>query len=164
MMEKIAEELKLLIRSRYPVIYLLTYEEERAEALLRKLADGMKKKLVSWSVTMNSSANTPSNRAVEMLGKIINTSESSIFMLRDFHPYLETELVIRKMRDVVADLSRSQKTIVIVSPSMKIPMELEKDITIIDLPLPGRKEISELLAETVSFAEKTPKLSVNLTE
>ncbi|MDH5637031.1 MAG: AAA family ATPase [Nitrospinota bacterium] len=163
-MEKIAEEIKLLIRSRYPVIYLLTYEEDRAEAMLKKLAGGMKKKLVTWAVTADSSANTPSNRAVEMLSKIINTSESSIFMLRDFHPYLETELVIRKMRDVVADLSRSQKTIVIVSPSLKIPMELEKDITIIDLPLPGRKEIGGLLGETVSFAEKTPKLAVNLTD
>jgi len=163
-MNDIEKEIKLLIRSRYPVVYLLTYEEDRAEDMLRRVADEMKKKLVSWSVTMDSTANTPSNRAVAMLSNIINTDESSIFMLRDFHPYLETELVIRKMRDVVADLSRSQKTMVIVSPSLKIPMELEKDITILDLPLPDRGEIGKLLAETEGFARKNPKLSANLNE
>ena len=163
-MEEILKELRLLIRSRYPVIYLLTYEEDRAENMLKSLAAEMKKKFVSWSVTVDSGANTPSNRAVEMLAKIINTSESAIFMLRDFHPYMETELVIRKMRDVVADLSRSQKTVFIVSPSLKIPMELEKDVTIVDMPLPGRTEIGELLQETVTFATKTPKLSAVLSE
>jgi SpoVK/Ycf46/Vps4 family AAA+-type ATPase len=163
-MEKIAEELRLLIRSRYPVIYLLTYEEDRAENLLKTLATEMKKKFVSWSVTADSTANLPSNRAVEALSRVINTAEPTIFMLRDFHPYLETELVIRKMRDTVADLSRSQKTIFIVSPTLKIPMELEKDVTIVDMPLPDREEIGELLKETVSYASRNPRLSTSLTE
>ena len=35
-MQKTRDELELLIRSRYPVLYLLTWEEARAERLLRE--------------------------------------------------------------------------------------------------------------------------------
>ena len=34
-----AQELELLIRSKYPIIYLETWEEERAENLLKVIAN-----------------------------------------------------------------------------------------------------------------------------
>lgn len=161
-MTEIIDELKLLIRSRYPIIYLLTYEEERAESLLKTIAKDLKKKLATWSITSDLSG-TSNKSAVKALDKAVSAADPTIFMLRDFHPYLEDETVIRMMRDVVSDFSKSHKTIVIVSPTLKIPEELEKDITIIDLALPGREEIRALLNESINFAQGAKKLSVSLT-
>lgn len=162
-MTEIVDELKLLIRSRYPIIYLLTYEEERAERLLKNIAKDLKKKLAAWSIT-NDPPGSPGKSAVKALDKAISSADPTIFMLRDFHPYLEDETVIRKMRDVVSDFAKSHKTIVIVSPTLKIPVELEKDITIIDLELPGREELRSLLDESITFAQGAKKLSVSLTD
>lgn len=161
-MEKTARELKLLIRSRYPVIYLLTFEEGRAEDILEDIARDMKKKLVTWSVTDDSSKKTPFAKAEEALDEAIASAESAIYMFRDFHAFLENETVIRKVRDLVNDFSRSHKTMIIVSPEQKIPSELEKDITIVDLPLPDRTEIGEVLNDAIVFANKNPKLSASL--
>ncbi|MGK7346674.1 MAG: AAA family ATPase [Candidatus Nitrospinota bacterium M3_3B_026] len=161
---KTAEELKLLIRSRYPVIYLLTFEEDRAEKLLKEIASDLKKKFETWSVTSGKISNPPRNNAIDGLERAIAGADPAIVMFRDFHHYMEDDVVIRLMRDVVDDFAKSSKTMVIVSPSQKIPPELEKDITIVDLPLPGRAEIRAMLDEALAFAQRNPKLSASLDE
>ncbi len=163
-MADIYDELKLLIRARYPIIYLLTYEEDRAEALLRKISSDLNKKLITWSASASRSGSTPNQNAAAILDKAISSADPEIYMLRDFHPYLDNEIVIRKMRDTVAEFAKSHKTLIIVSPTLKIPPELEKEITIVDLPLPGRKDIRSLLTETLAFAERSSRLTVSLSE
>jgi hypothetical protein len=47
------DELDVLIRARYPLIYLVTWEEQRVDALLASLAESHGKALYTWSaVTM----------------------------------------------------------------------------------------------------------------
>lgn len=162
-LNRVVTEIKLLIRSRYPVVYLLTFEEDRADKILKGIAEDLKKKLVYWSVTSGGSG-SPEKRAVEALDKAMKDADPAIFVFRDLHACLENAEVIRKMRDMVSDFARSHKTAIIVSPTLKLPRELEKDVTIVDLPLPGRKEIAALLEETLAFARRNPKLSVSLTD
>src|SRR3954451_21612513 len=45
------DELDVLIRARYPVIYVVTWEEERVEQRLAKIAEARKKKLYVWTCT-----------------------------------------------------------------------------------------------------------------
>ncbi|VAX23619.1 ATPase of the AAA+ family protein associated with FIG137771 hypothetical protein [hydrothermal vent metagenome] len=161
---KAIDELKLLVRSRYPIIYLITYEEDRAEKILSDIAKSLKKKLSIWAVTKDSAGSNPNTKAMVALDTAISAPDPSIFILRDFHPFMENETVIRKLRDVVSDFSRSHKTLVITSPVLKLPKELEKEITVIDMPLPGRGEIRAMLNEALAFADKNPKLATSLTE
>lgn len=161
---ELASEIRLLIRSRYPVIYLLTFEEDRAEKILKSIADSLKKNITSWSVTSDNSSAPSAKKAADYLDKVVSSSDPSIFVLRDFHHYLEDDVVNRKLRDIVTDFARSQKTLVIMAPVMKLPPELEKDMTVLDLPLPGRKEIRAILDEALAFAERNPKLAASLDE
>ncbi len=45
------EELEVLIRARYPIIYVVSWEEERVERCLRKIATARSKQLFVWTVT-----------------------------------------------------------------------------------------------------------------
>ena len=45
------QELEVLIRARYPIIYVTTWEEERVEQLLREIAEKRGKKLFVWTAT-----------------------------------------------------------------------------------------------------------------
>ncbi len=165
MITSVKDELTLLIRARYPVIYLLTFEEERAEKLLSDLAASMKKKLETWSVTDEGThGKTGEQKALAALDEAMASKESSIIVFRDFDAWLDLAPVRRKLRDLVADFARAHKTLVLLSPTLKIPSELEKDITIVDLPLPNREEIGETLEEALGFASRNAKLSVSLTE
>ena len=45
------EELDRLIRARYTLLYVVTWEEARAMRILMRLAEGQRKSLYEWSVT-----------------------------------------------------------------------------------------------------------------
>ncbi|MBI5814526.1 MAG: AAA family ATPase [Nitrospinae bacterium] len=163
-MTDVTAELKLLIQSRYPVIYLLTHEEDRGEKILSAIAAEQGKKLIPWSISANDGSAQSPKKAADALDEALVSNEAALFMLRDFHHYVDNDVVMRKIRDVVREFTRSQKTLVIVSPILKIPVELEKDVTIVDLPLPGRYEIRAVLDEILAFASRNPKVSAALSE
>lgn len=58
-------------------------------------------------------------------------------------------MVIRKVRDLFMDLKATKKTVVLVSPKMEIPKDLEKVITVLDLPLPNR-QVGEMLDQAIA--------------
>ena len=171
-MQKTRDELELLIRSRYPVLYLLTWEEGRAERLLRELGTSLSKKVYVWSVTRGfegglqglspgvlgdtGQANTP----VAALGAVAQSPERAIFVLKDFHAFLDRPEVVRALRDLVGALKQSFKTLVLLSPVMAIPRELEKDMTVIDLPLPDGNEIAGILEAMLATVRNDPRVSV----
>ena len=49
--QTVAEELDVLIRARYPIIYVVSWEETRVEQQLQQIADKHTKELYEWSVT-----------------------------------------------------------------------------------------------------------------
>lgn len=51
---------------------------------------------------------------------------------------------------------------VLLSPVLKIPPELEKDITVIDLEMPDEAELAGVLGDTIEQVTDNPKVEVNL--
>ena len=49
--QTVQEELEVLIRARYPIIYVVSWEEERVERCLRQIAEARNKKLFVWTLT-----------------------------------------------------------------------------------------------------------------
>jgi SpoVK/Ycf46/Vps4 family AAA+-type ATPase len=166
-------ELEVLIRAKYPLIYLLSWEERRVEAMLRRVAASRKKRLYAWSVTegvvaidtvrptpVDPNAKTP----LKALEYIAQARDPAIFVLKDLHfflhsdgpnlyvPGLEAITLVRKLRDMVEVLKQSQKTLCLLSPVLRFPIELEKDITVLDCSLPTRQELSDALARVIRSA------------
>jgi SpoVK/Ycf46/Vps4 family AAA+-type ATPase len=90
-----------------------------------------------------------------------------VFILLDYHFFQDersptSALTVRQMRDVVPQFKASRKTLVLVSPVLKIPPELEKEVTVVDLDLPKEEELLSLLEETVDQVRDNPRVQVNL--
>jgi len=148
---KILEDIDIFVKSRYPLIYLVSFEEERVITELTKLAQATKKELFVWSatqgiysITRNAAISGTAN-PVNALEQIIEYKDRAFFVLKDFHYYMEDPfqqylenpvLVRRKLRDTILSLRGSFKTVFILSSVLHIPRELEKDIVIMDFPLP----------------------------
>jgi ATP-dependent 26S proteasome regulatory subunit len=170
----IGDELEVLIRARYPVIYIVSWEELRVERHLRRIADERGKRLYVWSVTSGMRrADTPPGQAkqkglsdpVEALEQVIEHKEPAIYLFHDFHAFLRPSQQcnlanIRKMREVARALSDSYKTLVICSPLLELAPELEKDVTVVDYPLPESDEVDSLLQHIC--AEVTEHTSVEI--
>lgn len=166
-MTDVKEELELMIRSRYPIIYLITWEEMRVKRFMQGVSASLNKQLYIWSISsgMESNGRTVSEDKTPeaALDFIEKSSDNAIFILKDFHPFLKDEntLAIRRLRDLSVRLKRSFKTIVISSPILMIPAELEKEISVLDFPLPNLMELSDLLKAMLRSVEASRKIMIN---
>ena len=90
-----------------------------------------------------------------------------MYVLEDFHFFIDEKsptapLLIRQLRDLVDPFKASRKTLVLLSGVLKLPPELEKDLTVVDLEMPGEPEFAALLDETAAQVKDNPKVEVNL--
>jgi SpoVK/Ycf46/Vps4 family AAA+-type ATPase len=67
------------------------------------------------------------------------------------------------LRDLVENLKTTYETIIFISPVLNVPVELEKDIAVIDYPLPDREEINNLLENIIKTVSKKPNIKVDIT-
>ena len=164
-MGDIKQELSLCVRARYPIICLLTFEEDRAERLVYSIAEAARKEVVTWSLSegFDPAQEDVSNpkKPEAVLKYIIESSGKTIFVLRDFHPFMEDELVVRLLRDITVKLKKSFKTVIMVSPQLKIPPDLEKDITVFDLPLPTADELGVVLNKLLDPYKGSSKVKID---
>lgn len=176
-METSFDELSLKLRARYPLVYFLTWEEERALRGIRKLCKSLKRPLWQWSLVtglQNSKGAVEGTKsAAEALAHIAEQEDPSVFVFMDFHKHIEQAEVNRHLRDLSPVLSERSQTLVFISPRAVVPTELEKDIATLELPLPGLKEVARLFHTLIKgegievdleLFEQVVKASLGLTE
>jgi ATP-dependent 26S proteasome regulatory subunit len=165
------DELDVLIRARYPLIYLVTWEEQRVDAILATLAESHGKALFTWSVTQGlcritdgraaSKSEGPADPAGALLA-VEKLVEPALVVFKDFHPYLSDATVIRRMRELARNLKSTFTTMMLVSPVLNIPPELEKEISVLDVPLPAIEDLLKLLREIVAVVREGKKAVIDL--
>lgn len=165
------EELDILVRARYPLLYLVSWEEHRVDSILAELARSHGKALFHWSIVKglrsvgnSRAANLPEDtrNPVDAIYAIEKLSEPSLVVLKDFHPYLEDKGVVRALRELAHFLKSTFTTVILLCPTLHIPTELEKEVSVIDVPLPGYNDLLNLLKEIVAVVRKGNKASVEL--
>ncbi|MHB9036467.1 MAG: AAA family ATPase [Armatimonadota bacterium] len=107
------------------------------------------KKVYTWSITHGVQPPPPAGgQALTVLAAlefVQKCDEDAVFIFRDMHSTIADSVVIRRLRDLVTVLKSSRKTLIILSPILRLPSELEKDITVVDYNLPSYDELGELL-------------------
>ncbi|HEX9745656.1 MAG TPA: AAA family ATPase [bacterium] len=162
------QEIDLLIRARYPILYIITWEEKRALDDLETLASKQGKALHVWSqsVGFTTKMEDESKQKIRdpqaVLEMIIKADDVALFVLKDFHPYMSEPGVIRLLRDASDALKTSYKTLIILSPILRIPPELEKDLTVLDYKLPDAADMKKLLNEMIEAVADNPRVKINL--
>jgi hypothetical protein len=148
-------QLDQLLRAHYPLIHILTHEEDRAILAIAELCAAHDKTLYVWSTSRGivehgkppqlglSSGMHDLAAALDYMDKTAaQQKKSSVFALLDPQPYLNqpgaSPLYRRRLRDFAVDIRTRgfSAGCLIISPSSEIPIELEKEITVIDFPSP----------------------------
>jgi len=141
------------------------------------MASARNKQLFCWSVTsgLHKSGAPGSVKGsptladpVEALDAVIEHKEPAIYLFKDFHPFMRNRdanvAVIRKLREVTIALSDSYKTLVCTSPMLDVAPELEKDISVLDYPLPGAADFDALLTRICADVTDAANVSIQLGE
>lgn len=147
-------ELEVLIQAHYPLIYLITPEEERAEQAIAAITQlKPPRKVFLWTVTHGiieygrprtlTQHNTVSPEAA--IEWVVRQREPGIFIFKDLHPFIDSASVTRWLRDAIASFKGMNKTFILMSPVQQIPVELEKEAVVVEFPLPTMAELDDML-------------------
>ncbi len=155
-----SDEFELLLRARYPLLYIPTQEEERIEGAIAQCAKNLGNRAIYvWDFVDGYHGNANDVgvgkrnplQALELIETLPPTA-AIVFVLRDFHRFLEDVAVARKLRNLARRLKSQPKNIVILAPTLAIPDELSEVLTVVEFPLPTefeiRTEIERLLGST----------------
>jgi ATP-dependent 26S proteasome regulatory subunit len=167
-------EIEVLIRAKYPILYLVSWEENRVEETIRGICSKLNRSLHSWSVTqgmkppVNRTSGPPKTGGLpgelEALAQVHEAPELTVFLLKDFHAFLKDYRVIRLLRDLAGRLRTKAQTLILLGPVLTLPPELEKDITVVDFPLPNREEIEAMLDKVLEAVKENPQIESKLTK
>jgi len=154
------KELRIHIEARYPVLWLVSFEERRVEKIVERLCKEMKLTFWTWSVSRGLCGGEKSKREQMGKEKVLTTIEdkitkpeetSNLFLLKDISGYFHSHEFLRRFRDLPAimDERNALNSVCILSPTLgEVPPELEEDIVVLELSLPDYDEIAEMVTKT----------------
>jgi SpoVK/Ycf46/Vps4 family AAA+-type ATPase len=179
------ETVRTLVRARHSVIWIVTAEESRAlriaEAVALKPkgpepdvappARAASKAIYCWARSTGF-ARIESGKAASPIPKTEdpaaaldflvndNADDGAIYVMRDMHRFLnEQSNVYRILRDAANALLTTRKTIIVTSPVSRIPIELEKCVVVVDMPLPNAQELGVVLDAALVSWESDSRIS-----
>jgi len=186
------ERLKILINSSTPIVVMETVEEVRALSLVHTACSDLSLPVFEWTIAdglvrSGSGAVAPpppqirpipqsysdagagprtamynTVDPVQALANMETMTVEAVFVLKDFHRHMDSPVVVRRLRDVGQKFSANRRTLVLTAPAIEMPAELASLVEFLDLPLPDRERLREIIRETYTRMAGTHSLKLQL--
>jgi len=155
------QDLATLIRATTPLIAIESAEENRVIETFRHVIAQVLRPLYRWSITdglrrldMADDDAAAQEHALDIapdatgtLQSIKQASETGIYLLLDFQPYLRYTMTLRLLREIGQRQGSAAHTLVLISPKLELPDELEALATRFSLRLPDAQALAQLVRE-----------------
>lgn len=176
------DNLALLFRARFPILYVESFEEPRVLAEINRVAGDTNlirtvRPVYVWSATRgfvgpDGKATSGTTDPKQALDWMLRQDGAAVFVMLDLHAHLGEDrrpadpTLIRALRDVAAgfQVGIAARVLVIVSPILRIPSEIEKDITLVDFPLPDEKAIRGVLDNIIASNTANDRIRIEVDE
>ncbi len=150
-MDEVLSRIPKLLAARYPLLWLVSAEEDRVERGLERLALQHDLQLHRWRRTTGLVAQgglgiLDTEDAARALAAVATMEAPALFLFEDMGDALNDPLVVRRLRDLERELGSRKQAVIVLSHRLHIPAELEKEVAVLDVPLPNRNEVGRLLA------------------
>lgn len=159
--QTLVEELDLLVRARYSLLYIVAVEEEPVEEVLWRVAERAvpPRSVLVWDIVRGwNDTGGDKGAAMGALARVskVNAQENVLFLLKDLHFILKYPLdprnapVVRAIENLAQELKRGRKTLILTSHALEVPEELTEAVTAIDFPLPTVEEIDYWISSAIA--------------
>ena len=161
-MESSVDDLEILVRSRVPLIVVETSDEPRALETFKRLALRIGQPVMRWSVTtglqridLDLQPQAHAREPDQALGQIKATGTTGIYLLLDFHPYLEDPAHVRLIKEIALGYGDAPHTLVLVSHNLDLPEELHALSARFDLSLPDTQALTRQVHQEAALWTKS---------
>ncbi len=152
------DDLSLILKSRVPIVVIESHEEKQVLNMIRNLSRKLKKPMFVWTVTegLKPYDNTYMMQEVEKdtlkpekaVLKILKVRTPGIYVLCDFHPYLENAPeIIRLIKQIALGADYLGHTIILLSASIELPEDIKHYSAKFHMPMPDAKELEKIIRE-----------------
>ena len=164
----------------FPILYLHTYEELKADQLIRELAKATERSVLEWDAAnglrewaddqgndvliRQHMLDTELEQTLQML-KESGELSNRLFVIKDGHPYLQDARTIRSLKEIAHRIltGEASAVVVLISPVLTIPRELEKYMTVLEFEHMDEQAIRSIIHEFTSYY-KLPDIAPKLLE
>jgi len=160
------EQLDVYLRARFTLVVVVTPEEERALQSVKEVCEHSSRPCLTWDIAdgfvpLTGSAGSPpaARDALTALEQVEKLEDNTVVVLKDFHEFWDNPQLKRKLRSVVQRLKYTKKSVLVTTPSAKLPEELKDEAVVVEYPPPNVQELEAVLERLT----KTPGIKVNLT-
>ena len=145
------QDLEIILRSRTPIVVIETRDEARVLRMLLSLNIKTPTTeylpLFRWTVTdglqrldIDLEPQLINSEPVDVLKHIRAVSKPGVYVLLDFHPFLEDPVHVRLIKDICIKYREVAKQLVFISHEVPLPSELEAFSARVDMALPSEQE------------------------
>lgn len=149
-------DLEVILRSRTPIVIIETRDEARILEMLQSITiSGSSvdyQPLFRWTVTdglqrldIALEPQTLNSEPTDVLKHIRAVSKPGVYVLLDFHPFLEDPVHVRLIKDICIRYREVARQIVLISHTVKLPSELETFSARFDMALPTENERRKII-------------------
>lgn len=153
-----AHDLGLILDSQVPLVAIQSYEEKRVLDLLMQVTNKRSLPMQVWSMTeglrsMGFAMGEPDGANLQdpetALNAIKNTTCKGVFVLCDFHPFLNGDhpKLVRLLKDIILQYDHINRTIVLLSYAVEPPPELRRQCATFELSVPSEEQILSIIRE-----------------
>lgn len=165
----------------YPALYVVSSEDARARTEIKEALSEIKERdMYVWTQLvglvkedLETGRKTPientgaPGQALDAIAKIVNDAyekemspskkkreRGAAFVLRLFHHFVEMPPVQAMILDLIPRMKMCRMSLIILTPVMKIPKEIEKDFAVVETPLPTKEMLGRILGGIVDASPK----------
>lgn len=165
------KDLELLLRSRYGLIHMDTLEEDRAEGLLRHMADAIGIPFFTWTRSQGlvregmTDAAYQTRDPVKAMGHIAASGLPALYHVRGLLATLTgpgQELLVSLTRDAARSLADLDGAVVLTGNGSELPSTLKEASATLTLPGPTDQEFRDLLGRIIRDLSRKRPVQVSL--
>ena len=150
------------IKARYAVLVIESFEEERVLGELQGIAKAINHELFIWNstdgVTYANGSSASQEKTLDFTAALKfcenrakEQGSRNIFVFCDADGYLNSKAPAvnrRRLRDFAINIRRKGyiSNCIIIAPTFEITTDLQKEVTLIDFPLPSREEVKAIIS------------------
>lgn len=160
-------DLEILLKSHLPLIVIESHEEQRLLQLISRIGLQQYKPVYQWTITgglkrldIDLAGAADKVDEEKVLWQIRDRNEAGIYVLCDYHPYLDEPLHVRLMKDIAIGHEHSHITLVLLSHRIDLPPELSRFSARAELAMPSQTELERIVTETAREWRDCHKKSV----
>ena len=157
------KEIQQMLLARFPLLWVVSPEEEPAEEILCDVVKGKEGQIYFWDFargwTDNGTGKGNPMQALERISKAPPMEQVTVFVMKDLGsliaPGANGQIVmnqlaiVRELKNLAWQLARDRRCLVILSDQLRMPQELREETTVVDISLPSIEEISKLIDRLV---------------